>query len=295
MNPYGQPRLRAAGNLSYQEFLRLLEKLWVGSHPGVPVQASFDKSVGTYPIITYRLDLQKAHPSEPKPRLRQILTPDGSDAIVISAQRFQSVITFTIMTQIDPNTAETLVEQFIDFMIEFQPVFKELGASELVYVRRLPDVTDERPGEGVVSRSVSYMLTTEKIIKTYVNKLESITVSARTYMESGNVIFTTVPSAGTIHVNGASFSIGDRVVINGSDQPLPPELTAGYYLISDLVLTSLTRQYGLTRIEYDDVLATPTTVYDPIASLSAGSGYIALAPSLDVNTVLLDTNSGQFT
>jgi hypothetical protein len=289
MKPYETPRLKAKGNLSYQDFLRVLEKFWIDAHPGIPLQAAFDKSFGTYPIITYRLDLQKAHPSEPKPRYREeIKTPDGQDAIIIAAQRFQSVITFTIMTQIDPHTAETLVDEFISFMIEMQPVFKEMGVSELVYVRRLPDATDSRPGEGVVSRSVSYMLTTERIIKTTHSKLERVMVSARLYLESPHTIFNTIPSQGTITVNGASYALGDRVVITGSNLPLPPELTAAYYTISDLVLSSGSRQYGLTRIVYEHDQATPGQIYQPITSLSAGSGYISLAPLSEVDIQLID-------
>lgn len=177
--------LKARGNLTYLEFLRVVNKLWEDAHPGIPLIATTTKSMATYPCITYRLDLRKPHPSEPKPRFREeIRTEAGEDAVIIAAQRFQNIITFTVMAQSDPHAAEELIEVFEDFMIEFQPVFKELGVSELVYARRNPDAHDERPGLGISERSASYMLTTEKLILTTYKKLQTITAEIRTFLET---------------------------------------------------------------------------------------------------------------
>jgi hypothetical protein len=280
------PRLKARGNLSYQDFLRLLEKLWTDAHPKIPLMANANKSFGQYPAIVYRLDLRKPHPSEPKPRYREELKNlDNNSVAIIAAQRFQSVITFTVITQQDPHTAETLIEIFEDFMLEFQPVFKELGVSELLYVRRLPDSADSRPGEGVVSRSVSYLLTTEKHTITYVDKLEKVLINARTFLQDSHEIFIADPTNSAINVRGASYKIGDKVLIKprpGID--LPAEITTAFYLISNLILTPLNRQYELSRIAYDQ--STPS--YIPIQIQSEGSGYIELVTDEDISAVLVD-------
>lgn len=283
------PRLKARGNLSYQDFLRLLEKLWTDAHPGIPIIANANKSFGQYPVIVYRLDLRKPHPSEPKPRYREELKNlDNNTVAIIAAQRFQSIITFTVITQQDPHIAETLIEIFEDFMLEFQPVFKELGVSELLYVRRLPDSADSRPGEGIVSRSVSYLLTTEKHTITYVEKLEKVIINARTFLEDTSQIFIADPANNTINVRGASFKIGDRVFIKsrpGISLPIP--VVTGYYLISNILLTPLNRQYELSFI--DSVDATPS--FTPITTLSDGSGYIRLAQLDEIETHLIDEMS----
>lgn len=283
------PRLKAKGNLSYQDFLRLLEKLWTDAHPDIPLMANANKSFGQYPVIIYRLDLRKPHPAEPKPRYREeIKNIDDNSVAIIAAQRFQSVITFTVITQQDPHTAETLVEIFEDFMLEFQPVFKELGVSELLYIRRLPDSADSRPGEGVVSRSVSYLLTTEKHTITYVEILEKVIVNARTFLQDAAEIFIADSVNNAVSVRGASFKIGDRVFIKPRpDIPMPIPLVTGYYLIGNIILTPLNRQYELSFI--GGSAATP--IYSPISSLSNGSGYIRLAEPDEVETHLIDEMS----
>jgi hypothetical protein len=179
-------RLTAQGNLSYLEFLRIVQALWKNGHPGIDLVATGTKRQDNlYPVIYYRLDLRKPFPNEPKPRVREQIDQDGK-AIVVMAQRFQNLVTFTAMAQLNPELAESLIEEFENFMIEFQPVYKELGVSELVYARRNPDVMDDRQGLGVNERSVTYMLTTEKIIETEWSKLESVTAQIRLEILSNN-------------------------------------------------------------------------------------------------------------
>lgn len=177
--------LRAQGNLNYIQFLQLLQKMWLDSHPDVPLVAQGGKEFSTYPVMTYRLDLRRTLQNEPKPRMReQVITSPGEQNLVIFGQRFQNVVTFTAFTNSNPQLAEELIEVFEDFIIEFTPVFKALGLSELLYARRLPDTDGARgKGLGIVERSVSYMVTTEKVIVTRKDKIDQVIVDARTFIE----------------------------------------------------------------------------------------------------------------
>jgi len=58
---------------------------------------------------------------------------------------------------------DEIIEAFEDFMLEFTPIFKAAGASDLVYSRRLSDSEINRDGKDVHKRTVTYMLTTEKV------------------------------------------------------------------------------------------------------------------------------------
>lgn len=188
LNSYNTPNkshhMRADGSLTYLQFIRLLEQVWYESHPDIPFVATGGEQVGKYPCITYGLQMRKTHPNEVKPRPREnIYTDDGQDMIIISGQRFQNIIIFTAVAENEPRQAEELIEAFEDFMLEFTPVFKELGVSELVYARRLPDEEENRPAEGVNRRKVSYMVTTEKVYKTSARKLNEILIFARRWLD----------------------------------------------------------------------------------------------------------------
>lgn len=270
-----QNMLRAKGNLSYLDFVRLVTRLWEAGNPKVPLRATGDKNAATYPVIIYRLDLRKPHGSEPKPRLReQMPTAPGEKAVLIHGMRFQNVITFTAVDQ-RAQVVEELIEAFENFMMEMQPIFKEEGASELTYMRRLPDSHDQRPGEGIVSRSVSYLLTTEKIIKTEIDKLEKFSIDARIYLGRQDVTFTSDPDDDTIIIDGPAFKIGDRVKVTES-----LVLPSGYYLISNVVISPSDRKYTLAK-EVDGG-------YEPVDTIEEGSGRIVLCPDTDITVLVVD-------
>jgi hypothetical protein len=164
--------LRASGNLSYREFIAVVRAMWHEVHPGIPILPSGGDQHAVYPAIIYSLQLRKPHPSEPKPRLREdIYTSVDEEAIIIHGQRFQNIINFSVITERNPDLAEELIETFEDFMLEYTPVYKELGISEFVYARRLPDDEENRKGEGICKRTVSYLVTTEKVVQTSAKKL----------------------------------------------------------------------------------------------------------------------------
>jgi len=208
--------LQSEGNLSYLEFIATVKSLWEQSFPNFPIKSSspsepsftwfnanyVDPSTGqiagrmedTPAIITYSLELRKAHSVEPKPRMRQITTGN----VYIYGQRFQNVIAFNALSPAgnrsgsNPNEriddqdnaylVESLIETFEDFMMEFTPIFKKIGASELVYARRLADSEVNRESKDIHKRTVTYMLTTEKTFAATAEIIEKIAIDLRTAM-----------------------------------------------------------------------------------------------------------------
>lgn len=185
------PPLQAQGNLTYIEFIAAVKALWENAYPTIKIKPIQNGDYAEYPVIAYGLELRRAHSVEPKPRSRISPTKD----VVIFGQRFQNIISFTVITKADsgelkgssdrysgPEVAEKIIETFEDFMLEYTPVFKRLGASELVYARRLSDSEENRDATDVNKRTVTYMLTTEKLIGMEVGTIEKIAIDVRRYM-----------------------------------------------------------------------------------------------------------------
>ena len=185
------PPLQAQGNLTYIEFITVVKALWENAYPSIKIKPVQSGDYAEYPVIAYGLELKRAHSVEPKPRSR--ISP--SKDIAIFGQRFQNVVSFTVMTKADsgqlstsearysgPEVAEKIIEIFEDFMMEYTPVFKRLGASEFVYARRLSDSEENRNATDINKRTVTYMLTTEKLIAMEVEKIEKIAIDVRRYM-----------------------------------------------------------------------------------------------------------------
>jgi len=139
----------------------------------------------------YGLELRKTHTTEPKPRTRASVSRD----VVVFGQRFQNIVSFTVITEADggiekgasarysgPEVADNIMEIFEDFMLEHTPVFKRLGASEFIYSRRLSDSEENRDSTDICKRTVTYMLTTEKLFAQTVNQIEQIVIDVRRYM-----------------------------------------------------------------------------------------------------------------
>lgn len=183
---WGRPR-RAEGNLSYIEFIELVTRLWEETHPGISIEPHGAGSFARYPCIVYHLELRKAHDKEPRPRQREIIDTESGQLVQISGQRFDNIIVFTAHNEVTNNgakVAEALIEEFENFMIECQRIFKKLGVSELFYSRRISDTEESRgAGEGIVTRGVSYLVTLEKILVTPVWRLEKVYLDARNWLE----------------------------------------------------------------------------------------------------------------
>jgi len=206
-----KPPLRAKGNLSYLQFIELVKKIWSEAHPKIPLVTSGADDPAQYPCIIYSLQLRKTHPNEPKMRYREEKN-NQEDVFVVGGQRFQNIIYFQAIGEAqNVDTVEHLIEIFEDFMIEFTPVFKELGVSELVYARRLSDTEQQRPGANTVARTVSYMVTTEKVVSTRYDRLKEIVITARTWLEDLRDYY----EPGTIYDNSPRYHLtGPNAVLS---------------------------------------------------------------------------------
>jgi hypothetical protein len=190
-------RMKADGNLSYLEFVQVVKLLWENSYPDIPIVATFGGKFASYPCIAYGIELKKAHNQEPKMRYRDKALGEDGKYYIIEGQRFQNVVSFTVIVQADAATiegdvaryagaevADRIVERFEDFMLEYTPVFKKLGASEFVYARRTSDSEINMDQTDVVKRTVLYLLTTEKLSVSPVEIVDKIVVDVRQYIAS---------------------------------------------------------------------------------------------------------------
>jgi len=188
-------RLKAEGNLSYLGFIEVVKMLWENSYPDIPIVATFGGKFASYPCIAYGLELKRAHNQEPKMRYRDKALGDDGKYYFIEGQRFQNVVSFTIMVEANAGqlsgdqlryagaeVADRIMEIFEDFMLEYTPVFKRLGASEFVYARRVSDTETNMDQTDIVKRTVTYLLTTEKIHVSAVDKIESIVADIRQWV-----------------------------------------------------------------------------------------------------------------
>lgn len=219
--------LQSDGNLTYLEFIAAVKSLWENGHPNYPVKStsSGENSFTWYnpesnalentdAIIVYSLELRKAHSVEPKPRMRQIT----NNNIYVYGQRFQNIVSFTAMSPVGKREgnnpldvcddhdnaylAESLIEAFEDFMLEYTPIFKKIGASELVYSRRLSDSEVNRDQKDVHKRTVTYMLTTEKTFAAQAGTIEKIAIDVRQYMAyESEMLVPATPNYGDITIN----------------------------------------------------------------------------------------------
>lgn len=291
-----QHHLRARGNLSYLQFIRLVREVWKESHPDIPIVPAGDDDPAIYPCIYYSLALRKAHPSEPKPRYREV-REDGAEATVVAGQRFQNLINFTAITESNPTLTEEVIEVFENFMMEFIPVFKELGTSEIVFARRNPDGEESRgTGEGAVRRTVSYLVTTERVTATSYERLRDVVVRARimlaeaeefihpldhgSFSDSSPRYYLTGADAHLeyevlqsdiddtslpvpVRIPETNFRTNDRIYIS----PVSGDIQRGFYrIVSQVDYQPYSMGVGYTVAPYEDETATPI----PISEVGTG-------------------------
>lgn len=188
-----------SGTLTYLQFVNLVKMLWEQSHPTIPI-IPLGPGTDTFAYhdyaIVYALELRKSHTVEPKPRMRQNVL---SNSYTIYGQKFQNIISFSVMTKIGvvdggstPSSlnddtfksqiSDQIIEAFEDFMLEYTPVLKAAGATELVYSRRLSDSEINREEKDILKKTVTYMLTTEKTFAAKNDRIEKILIDVRTWM-----------------------------------------------------------------------------------------------------------------
>ena len=210
--------LRAEGNLSYLEFIRLLDSLWTsvigyredGVTPRVPIRASGTSlSDPDYPCILYSLEMRKPYSNEAKPKIREIVNKENNqnEAVITIAQRFENYVRFTATDQVPPAGAlrvEEIIEAFEDFILEATPVLKQCGLSDIFYYQRRIDAQDSRVNFAIVRRSITYMVITEKILQKDVWRMNNLLINARTYLQDNQT------SHATPSYEGIDISIEDQ-------------------------------------------------------------------------------------
>lgn len=177
--PYGTdyPPITAQGNLTYLQFIDLVGSLWARAHPEIqflPFSAGniYDRENG---YVIYSLETRRTHNNNSKPKVHQVVDhpTEQNKKLVIYIQSFDNIIKFSCIHK-DPRIAEELVEAFEDFMLEVTPIFVKLGIDQCIYNRRLPDQHEVRTGDDIASRTVSYLVITQKIVHVDVKKLEEV-------------------------------------------------------------------------------------------------------------------------
>lgn len=203
-----QARSKARGNITYIEFLKMVNYLWDQSHPDVPMYHAnspvftsdvVDNSIFNTAIV-HKLEVRKSHASEPKPRIREEAFIDGQ-AYRVEAQRFVDIITFTVVDKDDPFRADMAIETFEEFMLENTPVFKEMGVSEFFYSRRMPDNDVKDHGQDFLTRTVAYQMTEERIRLIPQGTLDEIIIDLRLFLMNNRVDMTPDDGATPIVAN----------------------------------------------------------------------------------------------
>lgn len=176
------PPLRARGNLNYIQFITLVRHLWEDGHPDIPMRPVQSSKYAKYPVIVYGLQNRTPFQTEAKKKFREIQHRE-EDNLITHAQRFNNIIIFTVITENNPEMCEAVIETFEDFMHECTGFFKELGVSDMFYVRRLPDRDQTRSDEDVDERAVAYNVILEKLYVQPVDKIKEIVIKSRVWLD----------------------------------------------------------------------------------------------------------------
>jgi len=272
------PHLRAEDGMNYREFIAVLKYMWELAHPDVPMLPTQTPAFATYPVIVYSLELRKAHPAEPKKRFREHITSASGDIYSIWGQRFQNLIMFSAVTRADPELSSEIIEEFQSFMDEYTGTLKSLGASEIIFSRRMPDNSRKKSSEDTAEKSIAYLVTIETVTYMQESKLESVLIEARTYLEAERIpsFEVTAAQVGTNQIN----ILNNNMVIADRDQVTFGTLDITRYTFPSGV--NVYMKYTILSISQDNS-ATPyfLTAYvymadgvTPVTFTSAGKGTI---------------------
>jgi hypothetical protein len=268
---------RANNSMSYLEFIAMVKYLWERIHPDIPIRPVQSGAFAKYPVIVYGLELRKPHLVEPKERQREEKKDDQGNIYTVKAQRFNNIVSFSAISKTDPELVEHLIEEFESFMLEYTSVFKKNGVSDLFYSRRVSDSEATRVAEDLNVRSIHYDVILEKVRFTQEEKLESILVDVRLFLNGQrNPGFeVTNDQIGTPDItllqNNTVINTGDKVMLSMIDNDLytfPGGAISGYV-------------YTVSTITLDDS-ATPVVVSvglqdhsgQPLSFTTAGKGLI---------------------
>lgn len=180
------PILKAKGNLTYPQLIRLIGMLWADLNPEIDLvpYGGFQQYNPERGYIVYGLDNRKPAADNAKTRFREeILDPTNPDKkFLVFSQTFDNLISFTAIHK-NPYVAEELIEAFEDFMIEIQPFLIREGVQNVNYARRTHDENKSRYGEDVAARVIIYMMQLQKILIAEVSTLNEISIRAQAYVQ----------------------------------------------------------------------------------------------------------------
>ncbi len=181
---YGQPlpRLTANKNMEYLQFIDSVEYLWHAEHPEISFQPfadnhTFNPDKG---YIVYSLVDREPTQNNAKARYQEMVDhPDDPDKkLVIYTWSFMNSVKFTALHQ-NPRIAEEIIEAFENFMIQTTPVYLELGVQSSMYGRRASDEHKTRYGDDLAARSLIWMVITQKVITTDLDRLKEILIEVQ--------------------------------------------------------------------------------------------------------------------
>lgn len=167
--------LQAQNNVSYLQFIDIVELLMKKAHPEIifmPYADNFvyDPEKG---YIVYSLVERKPQTNNTKPRLIDERDIETGERLVLFIQGFYNSVKFAAVHK-SPRIAEELVEAFEFLMLEAGPIFSRLGVQNFSYLRRPSDENKARYGDNVSVRSVIYLVVTQMILTTTATRLEDI-------------------------------------------------------------------------------------------------------------------------
>lgn len=179
---YGEtlPTLQSKGNLTYRQFIDVLEYFWKLGHPDISFgpfgrQSIFDPELG---YIIYQLDSKTPSENNPKPKLHEYKSAGADTTAIIWLESFNTFVKFTAIHK-NPVIADQIADEFEQFMLEMVPVVKMLGAENVRYARRLSDSHETRYGDDLSSRSIIYMIVLQKILIEEISKLQQVYIQAQ--------------------------------------------------------------------------------------------------------------------
>lgn len=182
--PYGAvlPSSQAKGNISYLQFIDVVDNLWRSGHPEIQFGPFGAHKIFNpeYGYIIYTLEDKKPRANHPKPRLYEVINDelDPSKKIAVFIENFNAIVKFTAIHK-DARVCEELVEQFEDFIIEITPILKMIGLENIYYVRRMADSHETRYGDDVSTRAVAYQIGIQKILTTDLSILQGVLIQAQ--------------------------------------------------------------------------------------------------------------------
>ena len=282
--------MKADYNISYPEFVQLVENLWENTAPDIPLFPRQGQQYRQLPCVCYHMETKVPVPYDPKEKFRERITDENGKVYNIVGQKFDSIIVFSVMSE-SPKRAEQILEAFEDFMLEFTPVFKALGVSDIFYSRRVSDTEGSRRGADINERAASWRVTFEKIKVVEQSLFERIEAEIRlkrlqSYYEfevTSELIAT--DQIRIIHSNKTP-EVGDEIRVRHSFYEAEIPGGNNYYSLPGALFDNHT--YLVSAVDGDLVKLRRLYSNDIVPITSTGRGTLYLTSKGDIITTLVD-------